>query len=67
MRSAISDWKRWTATKTNVQWQRDFFDHRIRPNEESPSEKMNYILTNHVRAGLVAETQNWPYFSIPTD
>ena len=35
-----------------VHWQRDFFDHRIRDNEDL-REKREYILANPVRKGLV--------------
>ena len=41
-------------------WQRGFFDHLIR-NLESYSEKWNYVHQNPVRAGLVAQAEDWPY------
>ena len=56
----ISDFKSWLAKQCNIQWQRDFFDHRLR-NLESAAEKANYIRMNPVRAGLVANPQDWPY------
>jgi putative transposase len=62
----IGDYKRWTASKFGIEWQRDFFEHRLR-NEESFDEKAHYILQNPVRAGLVGSAQDWPYFwqSVP--
>lgn len=41
-------------------WQRGFFDHVIR-NSESYSEKWEYVRLNPVRAGLVANPDEWPF------
>jgi len=41
-------------------WQKGFFDHLMR-NDESYSEKWNYVWQNPVRAGLVVESALWPY------
>lgn len=60
MRRTISDWKRFVARTAGIDWQRDFFDHRIR-NDESQSEKWHYIRANPVRKGLVADPDAWPY------
>jgi putative transposase len=52
-----------TATKTNehqVVWQPRFFDH-ILWNDESYSQKWQYVYENPVRAGLVLATDEWPY------
>jgi REP element-mobilizing transposase RayT len=56
----VADWKHWTATRHGVEWQIDFFDHRLR-DEESFSEKAAYIAQNPVRAGLVSDATAWPY------
>ncbi|PYM01510.1 MAG: hypothetical protein DMF19_06255 [Verrucomicrobia bacterium] len=56
----IRDFKRITAKCAGVQWQRGYFDHRIR-RDESLAEKADYILNNPVRAGLVKSVQQWPY------
>ena len=61
MRQIIADWKRFLATKLKIEWQRDFFDHRLRK-EESYREKADYIRANPVRAGLVTQLEEWPYF-----
>ena len=41
-------------------WQPGFFDHVLRSNE-SYLEKWNYVRENPVRAGLVKESEQWPY------
>jgi len=56
----IRDWKRWTARELRVEWQMDFFEHRLR-REESSSQKWEYILQNPVRAGLVDQAEEWPH------
>ena len=60
MRKAISDWKRFLATQCGIKWQRDYFDHRIRQ-EESASEKWDYIRMNPVRKGLAIQPDDWPF------
>ena len=62
----IRDWKRWTARQTGVQWQTDFFEHRLRA-EESFSEKYQYILANPVRAQLVERETDWPWVWRPKE
>jgi putative transposase len=39
-------------------WQRGFFDHILR-SEESYGQKWNYVRNNPVRAGLVANAEDW--------
>ena len=41
-------------------WQKGYFDHVLR-NDESRSEKWEYIRMNPVRAGLVSHPDQWPY------
>ncbi len=60
MVSAIANWKRWTARKEGIDWQKGFFDHRLRT-PASVMEKRGYILMNPVRAGLVEKSSDWPY------
>ncbi|WP_338287158.1 hypothetical protein [Luteolibacter sp. LG18] len=60
LRKTMAEWKRWHASRHGIQWQRGFFDHRLRT-EDSGVEKRNYILQNPVRAGLVEKTEDWPY------
>ena len=61
MKLIMSDWKRFLTTTLKIEWQRDFFDHRLRK-EESYLEKADYIRANPLRAGLVAASEDWPYF-----
>jgi REP element-mobilizing transposase RayT len=41
-------------------WQPGFFDHLLR-NDESYSEKWEYVQNNPVRHGLVTSPNEWPY------
>ena len=59
LRLVVSKWKEWTAKQLPLDWQDDFFEHRLR-REESRREKADYILANPVRAGLVARPKDWP-------
>ena len=56
----IRDFKRGIARREKIEWQRNFFDHRIR-RDESETEKEAYIRNNPVRAGLAADAESWPY------
>jgi REP element-mobilizing transposase RayT len=60
MPAAIRSWKRWIATRCGIEWQRGFFDHRLR-SQESAAQKRTYILDNPVRAGLVEKPEDWEY------
>jgi REP-associated tyrosine transposase len=60
----IRDYKRITAKLANIEWQRNFFDHRLR-HDESVTEKFAYICQNPVRAGLVRNESEWPDVFIP--
>jgi REP element-mobilizing transposase RayT len=41
-------------------WQRGFFDHVVRSGE-SYAEKWQYVRQNPVRAGLVGNSDDWPF------
>ena len=43
-----------------VKWQKDFYDHIIRNNEDLKNQ-ISYILFNPVRKGLVKEWEDYPY------
>ena len=60
MEKVMSDWKRYTCINVGINWQRDFFDHRLR-GDESYLEKAHYIRMNPVRAGLIKRPEEWPY------
>jgi len=64
LRSIVSEWKGWTAKKLGINWQSDFFEHRLRQ-DESRRQKGDYILHNPVRAGLVQRPQDWPHVWFP--
>ena|SRR5437764_6145478 len=63
IQTTVSKWKEWTTKTLQIEWQRDFFEHRLRQ-EESFREKADYILANPVRAGFVKEPEDWPYVFI---
>ena len=60
MRKTVSAWKKFTAHALGIEWQRDFFDHRLR-SDESFDEKAAYIAENPVRAGLCKTAEAWSY------
>lgn len=60
MEVEIRNWKSWIAKSLKIKWQNGFFDHRIR-DENSFSEKYEYILQNPVRAGLVTHSTDWKW------
>jgi REP element-mobilizing transposase RayT len=62
--ATVRYWKHWTTRHLGIEWQRDFFDHRLR-REESVREKADYILQNPVRAGLVDDWHRWPHVWMP--
>ena len=63
VQNSNSKWKEWTAKTLAIEWQRDFFEHRLR-RDESYRAKADYILMNPVRAGLVAQPEDWPFVLI---
>ena len=60
IKGILSKWKEWTAKEHGIDWQRDFFEHRLR-HDESRRQKADYILNNPVRWGLVSRSEEWPY------
>jgi REP element-mobilizing transposase RayT len=60
MQSVLSKWKERVAKEVGIDWQRDFFEHRLR-HDESRVEKADYILQNPVRKQLVARVGEWPF------
>lgn len=60
MRDSVVNRKRFTARKLGIDWQRDFFDHRIRDNENL-DKKADYIRMNPVRKGLCEKSEDWDY------
>ncbi len=64
--TAIKNWKKYVAGKHGVDWQRDFFDHRLRDHREL-DEKTSYILLNPVRKGLCQRAEDWVWIYRPND
>ncbi len=60
MSKCISAFKHFIAGRYGVEWQRDFFDHRLRSQEEA-NEKWAYVELNPERKGLCAASVDWPY------
>jgi REP-associated tyrosine transposase len=58
----IRDFKRITTRIGGIDWQRNFFDHRLR-HDESENEKVAYIRANPVRGGLIGPNDHWPFAS----
>ncbi len=65
VRVIISKWKERVAKQIGIQWQRDFFEHRLR-HGESHRQKADYILQNPVRKNLVARAEDWPFVYFAT-
>ena len=66
LKKAIANWKHYLATHQKIDWQRDFFDHRLR-DHHAEQEKVSYILMNPVRRGLCARVEDWPWVYRPAD
>jgi putative transposase len=58
--TAMRHWKSWLSRQHGIRWQKNFFDHRLR-NENEAGEKAEYVWLNPVRAGLVGCAEDWPY------
>ncbi|OGV47243.1 MAG: hypothetical protein A2X46_18025 [Lentisphaerae bacterium GWF2_57_35] len=60
MSQTVRNWKRYHASHHGVLWQENFFDHRIRSEQEF-SEKYAYIERNPVAKNLCATPEEWPW------
>ncbi len=58
--NTIMAWKRYQTTTLGVAFQRDYFEHRLR-NEDEVVEKAEYIRNNPVLRGLADSPEAWPY------
>ena len=56
----VSNWKKFVAGHCGIQWQRDFFDHRLRDHHEL-EEKTSYILMNPIRKQLCGRNEDWAW------
>ncbi len=66
LKKAISDWKSLLARTAKIRWQRDFFEHRLRSDNDLDL-KATYIRENPIRAGLVARVEEWAFVWEPHD
>jgi putative transposase len=66
MATVIKNGKKYVAGRHGVDWQRDFFDHRLRDHHEV-EEKTSYILMNPVRNGLCERAEDWLWIYRPDD
>jgi REP element-mobilizing transposase RayT len=66
LEAVVTNWKRYLAARHGIEWQRDFFDHRLRGPHQLV-EKMSYVLMNPVRRGLCARPEEWPWVFRPED
>jgi REP element-mobilizing transposase RayT len=64
MAKVVDGWKRYAARDLGVQWQTNFFDHRIR-NDHELGETWNYILRNPAAKGLCLVDSDWPWVWMP--
>jgi len=64
MNQKLASWKRLTSRRHKINWQKGFFDHRLR-NDKAFEEKAAYIRMNPVRAELCNRPEEWPYFWTP--
>ena len=62
----VRDIKKWLSKRAHVNgfegdiWQKEFFDRVLR-SSESHKEKWEYVRLNPLRAGLCAESEEWPF------
>ena len=57
----VKAWKGYHATRLGIEWQSDFFEHRLR-NDQEYDEKAHYVRMNPVRAGLAKMPEEWPHY-----
>ena len=61
MGAVVGDWKRYQSQQFGIQWQSNFFDHRIR-SDKSFIEKEIYIRRNPCVKGLCTTEDDWPWY-----
>ena len=60
MSRTIGAWKSWHVRNNAVEWQTNYFDHRIR-NDAELQLKATYTRNNPVAMELCARAENWPW------
>ena len=66
LHATLKGWKGYQKRTLNIEWQSDFFEHRLRDEDEF-IEKMHYIRMNPVRKGLVTSFDEWPHTLVRSD
>ena len=66
METLLANWKKFVAGQLKVDWQRDFFDQRLR-DHHPVQQKPNYVLMNPVRNGLGERAEEWPWVYRPKE
>ncbi len=61
MSEVIRNWKRFHARQHGIQWQENFFEHRVRNHDVQLEQKREYILRNPVVVGLCGTIDEWPW------
>ena len=46
-----------------LSWQKNYFEHRLRPEEESEP-YLRYMMSNPYRADLLRQEEQWPYWAV---
>lgn len=66
MSRVIGEWKHYATRQWGIDWQTNFFDHRIR-NAPGLAEKHAYIRRNPVVKGLCQREEDWPWVWQPEE
>jgi hypothetical protein len=66
MSRIVGEWKHYASRQWGINWQANYFDHRIR-NAPGLAEKYVYILRNPVVKGLCQCEQDWPWVWQPDE
>ena len=66
MSRVIGEWKHYATRQWGIDWQANYFDHRIR-NAPGLSEKYAYIRRNPVVKGLCPRDEDWPWVWQPDE
>jgi len=66
LRRIMQAWKGYQKRKLHIEWQSDFFEHRLRNGDEF-IEKAHYVRMNPVRKGLIHSPDAWPHILDRTD
>jgi REP element-mobilizing transposase RayT len=65
MSNVIGAWKSFLVRAHGVRWQPNYFDHRIRHDDEF-GEKWHYIRRNPVVKNLCVKEDDWPWVWLPS-